>query len=296
MSRKQTLWNRGRRSSNRPAASYSKQINDEEARERRKWWYRFLMAIFAATAAIAATFQALAPGFLVPPSDLEEIPFVIPGPARHESCDDTGYRANAVALAVDLSDPADEAVLDRLHRMLVDQVTTLPAATFVLTAGIGDENLREPLVEVTRTCNPGTSADRDVYHESPNDAANDFAAFQADLTTGLEKLFTPDKKDFSPICEAVTSLLRQPEMRSADIKSLVLASDFLQFTKTHSAYRNSNTFQEAWPKSCEASLHGVAVTLYVIERGIPSQTEQLFSYWRDNLLRLGAQSVNVIKI
>lgn len=296
MSRKKAFWNKAPRPSQRRAASYSKQMDDEEARERRSWRYKVFMGVFTATAALAAVYPYVAPIF-VGDSETSSAPqYAIPIPTRRESCDDTGYRTNSVSLAVDLSDPADEAVLERLYRMLVDEVNALPPATSVVTASIGDKNFREPLIDITRMCNPGTPDARDIYHTSPKDAAHDFAQFQATLTGGLEKLFTPDSKDFSPICEAITSLIRQPEMRGADKKTLFLASDFLQFTDTHSAYRNSKTFQQSWPRSCDADLTNIDATFFVIERDMPSQTDELINYWVDNFKRLGAQSVSVIKI
>ncbi|WP_298362793.1 hypothetical protein [uncultured Litoreibacter sp.] len=300
MAKKKTFWTTKQAYKSRRTNAYFKMLDEEEAKEKKKTRLRSIATAAAVVAAATGVYAAASSHFgplLDVETTVETTPAQISQPRRADDCDSSGYRTRATAVAIDMSDPVSQSVLDRLYTLVTDDIVQEERGTTIVLSGIDDEDVHEPLINLHRTCNPGTPSDRDVFHTSPGEAARDFAVFQAGVERALSGLFTPDQKSASPICEAIVSLMRQPELRNASSKSLRVASDFLQFVPGKvTSYGHSPNFLNAWPTQCQIDLSGVDIVLYVINRQSPSQTPALIEYWQSNLRALGAASVRVVDI
>lgn len=201
------------------------------------------------------------------------------------------YTASAHGILADISDklssPNQE---DWLRQAATDAIDQTKRGTTLVMAGLGDKSMVDPLERVFSGCNPGSATDYDVYRTTAQAASKAYEAFRRVAVANLDSHFAPDEKDYSPICEGISSMLRHPAMLHASERSLTVLSDLLYHSPDGpTVYSDSRTFYEQYPSICRIDLGGVNIKLEVIRRDHRAQTEELVSYWVEKLTGLGAK-------
>ncbi len=251
-----------------------------------KWYH--LAAVFVGSAATAAI--AIDIWF----SDDVEVTIAEPSTAPNvmPAVDDCSvpYTKSAHGILADISDklsgPNQE---DWVRQAATDAIDRTRRGSTVLIAGLGDTSSVDPLERVYSGCNPGSASDYDVFRTTAPAAAQAYDSFRRGAVANLDSHFAPDEKDFSPICEGIAAMLRHPAMLNAESRSITVLSDLLYHSEDGTTvYRNSRSFYEAFPDICRVDLTDVDIKLEVIRRDHPAQSDELVTYWGDQLAQLGA--------
>lgn len=251
-----------------------------------KWYY--LAAVFIGSAATAAiALNVWLPGETeVTSTEPPATPSVIP------TVDDCAapYTKSTHGIIADISDKLSGPNQENwLRQAATDAIDRTRRGTTVLIAGLGDKSMVDPLERVFSGCNPGSASDYDVFRTTAPAAAKAYDTFRRAAVANLDSHFAPDEKDYSPICEGITAMLRHPAMLNATDRSLTVLSDMLYHSPNGTTvYRNSRSFYEQFPSICRVDLTGVTIKLEVIRRDHQAQSEELVAHWVNELAEMGA--------
>ena len=210
-------------------------------------------------------------------------------------------RGEQFVVLIDRTDPMKEGLLNIVLEEIASVKDTIPKNA-MLSVYLINAQSAEMMSPEFCLCNPGNGDDESWLYKNPKRIRAKWeASFGAPLRAALEPLREIETAESSPILEAlgvVTSLqsFRECEAR----RTIIVYSDMLQNTGWYSHYRDRNF---AHPPNAEigniaGSLTGVDIRIRYIDRveyrGL--QTEEHRQFWRDALTRLGARSIEILRV
>ncbi|MEM9840837.1 MAG: hypothetical protein AAF830_17020 [Pseudomonadota bacterium] len=208
---------------------------------------------------------------------------------------DPDFGANfARSILIDVSDKLESDDEARRIRLSVERFVRSGKRDEWLGVFGLTESSSDPIDAAFRGCNPGDRSEHSELYTNLNSVQHRYDAFVEEANASAARLVEPQEKDFSPICEAISAIIRETELSRAEEPRLVVVSDFLQNSPGAgpTVYSADASFQSRWPRECKANLTGVEIVLVPIFRDHWAQTEELRDYWVRSLQALGASVVS----
>ena len=208
------------------------------------------------------------------------------------------YANSATGMLIDISDPIiDPDQKARLLSATEEVALSTGPGQAIVVAGLNDTYTASLDVQL-RDCNPGSAADFSPLTHNLSQVRADHAAFLTRSKATFEGLFDPGTKKESPVCEGIKNLALQPEMLHANPgeRRIVVVSDMMQYggIEGRAFYKDPMKFLGKFPERCQVDLTDYHLTILLVDRAMPQQSDEVLKRWSDIYAAMGAE-VEIIR-